>query len=148
MRIEFSETLNLPRARLFAYLADPRHRPEWQSSLDAVELLDDGEPRVGMRWRERPAPFAEFEMSITELVPGERWAERGHAAFGEVEVAVDFHDAGEVPGLATRLDLRIELRLRGPYKPFALGAKLLLPSAMRADLRRIERLDAHDALAA
>ena len=36
----------------YAYLADPRNRPEWQSSLSSVEMLDEGEPRVGMRWRD------------------------------------------------------------------------------------------------
>ena len=43
---------DVPVEVAFAYLADPRNRPEWQSSLKSVEMLDDGEPRVGMRWRD------------------------------------------------------------------------------------------------
>ena len=53
----------------FAYLADPRNRPEWQSSLRRVELLDEGEPRVGMRWRDHTAVRMAPEMVITELEP-------------------------------------------------------------------------------
>ena len=47
-----SVAYDVPADVAFAYLADPRNRPEWQSSLRAVELLDEGEPRVGMRWRD------------------------------------------------------------------------------------------------
>ena len=46
---------DVPVPVAFAYLADPRNRPEWQSSLRRVELLDEGEPRVGMRWRDHTA---------------------------------------------------------------------------------------------
>lgn len=137
VKLRFDQTLDLPREETFAYLADPRNRPEWQSSLDAIEMLDEGEPRVGMRWREAPAPHAEFEMEITELVPNERWSERGTARFGVVDVVVGFES---LSSQRTRLSIAIDLRLHGPFRPFALGARLLLPPAMRADLRRIPGL--------
>jgi len=51
---EFSVTLELPHppATLFRFLADPHNRSSWQSSLKTVVDVDDGEPRVGMRWRD------------------------------------------------------------------------------------------------
>ena len=62
----------------YAYLADPRTRPEWQSSLKSVEMLDEGEPRVGMRWRDYTAARIVPDMQITILEPGDMWAEVGH----------------------------------------------------------------------
>ena len=42
-----------PRPDVFDFLADPRNRPRWQASLDRVEMIDEGEPHVGMRWVDR-----------------------------------------------------------------------------------------------
>ena len=61
----------------FAYLVDPRNRPEWQSSLRRVELLDDGEPRVGQRWLDHTAVGMAPAMEITVLEPDVVWAEQG-----------------------------------------------------------------------
>jgi hypothetical protein len=73
-RVDFA----VPVEVAYAYLADPRNRSEWQSSLKSVELLDDGEPRVGMRWRDHTAARIVPDMEITILEPGEVWAEVGH----------------------------------------------------------------------
>ena len=67
----------MPVEVAYAYLSDPRNRPEWQSSLARVELLDEGEPRVGMRWRDHTRPGVVPEMEITELDPDRTWAESG-----------------------------------------------------------------------
>ena len=69
---------DVPVEEAFAYLADPRNRPEWQSSLRSVEMLDDGEPRVGMRWRDHTVVGLVPQMEITTLEPGELWVEKGH----------------------------------------------------------------------
>jgi uncharacterized protein YndB with AHSA1/START domain len=73
-RVDFA----VPVEVAFAYLADPRHRPEWQSSLRSVELLDDGEPRVGMRWRDHTAARIVPDMEITVMDPGRVWGEVGN----------------------------------------------------------------------
>ena len=59
---------------VFPYLADPRRRPEWQSSLKAIEMRDLGEPRAGMRWRDLTVPGFRPEMEITQLVPYRVWS--------------------------------------------------------------------------
>ena len=60
----------------FDYLADPRHRPEWQSSLARVEDVD-GEPRVGQTWVDVTTPGLRPAMETTELDRPHRWTERG-----------------------------------------------------------------------
>ncbi len=72
-----SVDFEVPVAVAYAYLADPRNRPEWQSSLKRVEMLDEGEPRVGMRWRDHTAARIVPDMEITVLEPGEVWTEIG-----------------------------------------------------------------------
>ncbi len=72
-RVDFA----VPVEVAYDYLADPRNRPEWQSSLKSVEMLDDGEPRVGMRWRDHTAARIVPDMEITVMEPGQVWAEVG-----------------------------------------------------------------------
>jgi Polyketide cyclase / dehydrase and lipid transport len=60
----------------FDYLADPRRRPEWQSSLARVEDVD-GEPRVGQTWTDVTRPGLRPRMETTELDRPRRWSERG-----------------------------------------------------------------------
>ena len=59
---------------VFGFLADPRNRPQWQSGLSAVEMRDEGEPRVGMRWRDLTSVGLRPEMSISALTPYRVWA--------------------------------------------------------------------------
>ena len=60
----------------FDYLADPRHRAEWQASLARVEDVD-GEPRVGQTWVDVTRPGLRPRMETTELDRPHRWTERG-----------------------------------------------------------------------
>ncbi|WP_282580331.1 SRPBCC family protein [Nocardioides sp. InS609-2] len=59
-----------PPEVVFRYLADPRNRPEWQSSLLSVQLEDgDAEPRLGLSWSETTVIGMRAHLEITELVP-------------------------------------------------------------------------------
>jgi uncharacterized protein YndB with AHSA1/START domain len=68
---DFSVTLELPHppASLFRFLAEPRNRPLWQASLRTVTDVDDGEPEVGMQWRDVTKVGIKPAMEITELTP-------------------------------------------------------------------------------
>ena len=66
----------VPPAVAFDYLADPHHRPEWQSSLARVEDVD-GEPRVGQTWVDVTRPGLRPAMETTELDRPHRWTETG-----------------------------------------------------------------------
>ena len=71
--------LDHPRDAVFAYLADPRNRPEWQASLLSVTLRDrTAEPQVGMAWRDNTlAVLVRPRLEITRLEPPRVWAESG-----------------------------------------------------------------------
>jgi uncharacterized protein YndB with AHSA1/START domain len=136
MRIEFDLHLEAPREAVFAFLADPRNRPRWQSSLVAFEPVDDGPPRAGMRWRETARGAGRFEMAISAYEPPDRWAERlaSPRAEGEVDVRFAEEDGG------TRLAVTVDVRIRGVARLAAPLVRLLLRREMRRDLARIPAL--------
>jgi hypothetical protein len=120
----------------FRYLADPRNRPEWQSSLRGVDLLDQGEPRVGFRWRDRTAAGIVPQMEITELDPDVRWSESGRWRAIEADLALRFapHPDG------CTVDVEFEVRGRGLLRPVGWAASRAGLLAVRSDLRRAGRI--------
>lgn len=127
---------DVPAQVAYEYLADPRNRPEWQSSLRAVDLLDEGEPRIGMRWRDLTAARIAPEMVITEMEPDRLWAETGQWRAIGAELVLAFEPAGQ----GCTVTASFVVRGRGLLRPLgwaATGAGLL---AVRSDLRSAGRL--------
>lgn len=120
----------------FAYLADPRNRPEWQSSLRSVELLDQGPPRVGQRWRDLTAARIVPEMVITELEPEARWAETGRWGAFEADLALQFLEDGD----GCRVEASFDVRAPGILRPAGWVATRAGFFAVRSDLRRAARI--------
>jgi uncharacterized protein YndB with AHSA1/START domain len=131
---EFSVTLELPQppSALFRFLADPRNRPLWQTSLRAVADVDEGEPHRGMQWRDVTKVGIKPWMEITDLTPYRLLSETGTWR--------------GVDGLLTLRFLKIrhgtrltaEGRLIG-HGPFALAAAVSgrwAPETVRKDLLR------------
>ena len=135
METRVEATLQQPVDRVFAYLADPRNRPDWQSSIRWLEMIDDGEPRIGMRWRERATGFGTFDMEIVAFERDRTWAESGSSRLATIRVELSFDDLGA----ATRVGLHARVDLRGPLSLLAPVQPLLLRPLMRADLRRAGR---------
>ena len=136
MQLECDQVVPRPIERVFAFLADPRNRPRWQSSLSAVEMLSDGEPRVGMRWRERPGGLVPFDMQISAYEPNQLWAEQLHGAGIAGQISLRF--AAE--GGGTKIHVSVTLNLP---KPLELASSLLRPlieATVRRDLASIEHL--------
>ena len=138
----FSLTVAAPPQRLFAYLVDPRRRPEWQRSLRSVEVLDDGPPRLHTRWVDHTVVGARPRLRIVELrppadgVPGV-WREAGdwrglHAELG-LTVAPTA-DGG------TALSGAVEITGTRWWAPVGVLLRALAPRAVVADLRRAGRL--------
>jgi uncharacterized protein YndB with AHSA1/START domain len=75
----FTVTIDLPHppADLFRFLAEPRNRPLWQSSLRTVTDVDEGEPHAGQHWRDVTKAGIKPQMQLTELVPYRVIAETG-----------------------------------------------------------------------
>ena len=134
---EISVFVRAPAAAVFAYLADPRHRPEWQSSLRSVQMLDEGDPRVGMRWRDITAvPGVRPHMEITECTPYRLWAERGTWGGISADLSMQFVQTT----LGTKVTATFDLSAAGPWLFAAAVAKRLAPSALTADLRKAAKL--------
>lgn len=126
--------LAVDTATAYGFLADPRQRPRWQSSLRSVSLIQDGAPRVGLTWVDNTVTGVRPQMTITAMDPGRLWAERGTWAGIEGRLTLRFEE--------TLLGCRIladGLVLgSGPWAlPAALAGRLGGP-AVAADLRRAE----------
>ncbi len=131
-------TFDVPVEVAFDYLVDPRNRPEWQSSLRRVELLDD-RVAVGQRWVDVTRVGIRARMSLVEVNRPQMWSEWGEwrdrvrARLTLAFLPVGAHGCVVVPDLV----LGVDGALGG------LAARLLqlaARSAVRADLRRAARI--------
>ena len=136
MRFSFEILLRIPRDVVFAFLADPANRPRWQTSIQTFEMEPQGEPRVGIRWRESVRGAGTFEMEISEYERPRRWAERIESKAFDGTVSMTFE---ETPG-GTTLRLDADVRCRGPWRVVAPIARIVLRREMRKDLKRVEGL--------
>ncbi len=129
----------VPAPVAFAYLADPVNRPEWQSSLRSVELLDPAPyaaPTVGQRWLDHTAVGMSPEMVITEMEPDVLWAETGRWKAIEADLELRF-----VPrGTGCRVEVAFDVRGPGLLRPVGWAATAAGLVAVRSDLRRAGRI--------
>ncbi len=120
----------------YAYLADPRNRPEWQSSLKSVDMLDEGEPRVGMRWRDHTAARIVPDMEITVLEPGEVWAEVGTWRAISALLVLSFKPTRN----GCTVDVAFRVSGRGLLAPVGWLATAAGVLPVRSDVRRAARI--------
>ncbi|MBF4768695.1 SRPBCC family protein [Nocardioides agariphilus] len=130
----FSVTLDLPHAPevLFRYLAEPRNRPEWQSSLKAVVDVDPGQPHEGMRWRDVTKVGVKPQMRLTELVPYRVLSEIGTWHGVDGLLTLRFVKVGD----GTRVTAEGKVRGSGAFALAAAAAGRLAPATIKADLLR------------
>jgi len=130
----FTVVLDLPQspAELFAYLADPYHRPEWQSSLKAVADVDPGEPRAGMHWRDVTRLGIRPRLQLTEVVPFRTLTEIGTWRGIDGLLTLRFLKVGD----GTRLTADGRVTGRGLFAVAAAVAGRWAPMTIKADLER------------
>lgn len=126
----------VPPEVAFDYLSDPRRRPEWQSSLRAVEMVDDGPPRLGIRWRDRTAVGAAPQMHTTRHERPHHWSEVGTWHGITAELDLDFTPHGD----GTLVSAVVRVRGDGRWVFAAAPLERLAPLGIRSDLRRAARL--------
>jgi uncharacterized protein YndB with AHSA1/START domain len=124
--------IRVPRETVFDYFVEPRHRPEWQSSLTRVSAVD-GRPRVGQTWVDETRPGIDPLMRTTELVRPSRWSESGTWRFVRADLTLDFDESPD--GCTVRYRFRIHA-----LGAVGLAASLVAVPAVRADLRRAARI--------
>lgn len=120
----------------FRYLADPRNRPEWQSSLLSVDVSEDEEPHLGQTWSETTAVGVRPHLETTVFAPFRDWAETGHWRGVSATLALHFT---EVPG-GCRVRATGDVSGQGPWAVPAGAAGLLASKAIAADLRKAGRI--------
>lgn len=136
MRRRTSLTYDVAPDVACAYLADPTRRPEWQSSLRRVEVLDAGEPHVGQRWEDHTAVGLVAQMRTTALEPGATWSETGTWRAVTADLTLRF----SAYGVGTRVEVDFEVRARGALAPLGWAASLGGLPAVRADLAKAGRI--------
>ena len=125
----------VPAEVAFDYLADPRHRPEWQSSLRRVELIDH-DVAVGQRWVDVTMPGLRPRMETTALERPTSWSEAGR--WGGVEAVLTLRFVAT--GAGCRVEPDFSLTARGPVRVALPVLRLLATPAVRSDLRRAARI--------
>lgn len=126
----------VPAEVAFRYLCDPRHRPEWQSSLRSVDVAADEEPHLGQAWVETTAVGVRPHMETIELTPFKVWTERGRWRGVTATLALHFTDT---PG-GCRVRAEGDVSGRGAWAVPATVAGLLASAAIAADLRKASRI--------
>jgi hypothetical protein len=128
------------RHRLYDYLADPHHRPEWQASLRRVEVLDDGPPRVGTRWVDHVYGAPPFHLRITGMEPGRLWAEVGTSGPFTAYGTLLFEDAEREGVRGTRVRMIARVTAGGAARVLTPVAMAVAGVLVRNDLRRAARI--------
>jgi uncharacterized protein YndB with AHSA1/START domain len=104
----------VPPEVAFDYLADPRNRPEWQSSLKRVEHVD-GDPRVGQTWVDVTKPGVRPAMETTELDRPHRWTETGTWRGVAATLTLTFTETADGCEVVATVVAALPLRLLAPY---------------------------------
>jgi uncharacterized membrane protein len=136
--VEASCVVGRPLDPVFAYLADFRNAPQWQSQLSRVHY-DDGPFPTGRRVTEVHRMFGvdiEAHGELTHWDPPHAFAVEGTSGLLRVASRYSFRTG---PG-GTRVGLQLTLTARGPAR----FGEPMLKRAMERDLRgAFERLAAN-----
>lgn len=128
-RFETTVAIARPRDTVFAYVADPRHYPAWNSAVESVVALNDATPAAGARYvmqRELPNGAATNEIEIVTLRPPEELAIR--TTSGPTPFLYRYKFAAT--GAGTLVTLHAHVRVAG-------AASLLGPLAAQAIKRGV-----------
>jgi uncharacterized protein YndB with AHSA1/START domain len=131
---EFTVTIDLPHppSDLFRFLAEPRNRPLWQSSLRTVTDVDEGEPHPGQHWRDVTKVGIKPQMQLTELVPYRVISETGTWRGVDGLLTLRFLKTSS----GTRLTAEGRVIGHGPFALAAAVSGRFAPETIRKDLLR------------
>ena len=131
---EFTVTIDLPHppSELFRFLAEPRNRPLWQSSLRSVSDVDEGEPHPGQHWRDVTKVGIKPQMQLTELVPYRVISETGTWRGVDGLLTLRFLKTSS----GTRLTAEGRVIGHGPFALAAAVSGRFAPETIRKDLLR------------
>jgi uncharacterized protein YndB with AHSA1/START domain len=128
----------VPCETAYDYLVDPANRPEWQSSLKAVDDVEGPDGVIGQRWTDVTVPGLRPRMELTDADRPHRWSERGTWRSFRATLTLTFVPAGA--GGACDVGVTMELSATGPSRALALALARVAPYAVRSDLKRAARV--------
>jgi hypothetical protein len=128
-------SFDVPVDVAFDYLADPRNRPQWQSSLRRVELVDETSG-VGRRWVDVTTIGVRPRLETTVLDRPRRWSERG--VWGGITATLTLAFEPAPSGCRVQADLAVTGA--GLARPLCPALTLAARMAVPADLRRAARI--------
>jgi hypothetical protein len=135
----------VPAEVAFAYLVDPHHRAEWQSTLRRVEDVRPALPGVGQSWVDVTVPGLRARMETTVLERPRRWTEVGTWRGIAATLTLDVEPAGPAGPAGADCVVVSTFRVtgRGLARPLAFVVGAVAVPAVVADLRRAARILAH-----
>ncbi|SDS98324.1 Polyketide cyclase / dehydrase and lipid transport [Nocardioides scoriae] len=136
MRRSTTLLYDVPAEVAFDYLSDPTHRPEWQSSLRRVEVLDPGPAHDGQRWLDHTAVGLVAAMRTTAYAPATEWSETGTWR----GIAADLTLRFEPHGSGCRVHAEFSVHGRGAWSAIGVAATTVGLPAVRADLATAGRI--------
>lgn len=130
----FSVVVTFPQSpeRVFGYLKDPRNRPDWQSSLRAVEDVQGG-GEVGTTWTDVTIPGLRPQLHVTDCDEPHLWAEEG--VWRSVTARLEAHLKPNNTG-GTLVKAVVDFTTPGLLTPIGWFLRVATPAAVRADLRK------------
>jgi hypothetical protein len=127
---------SVPADVAFAYLVDPHHRAEWQSSLRRVEDVRPALPVVGQTWVDVTVPGPRPLMETTVLERPDTWTEVG--SWHGVEATLTLDLAPTSTGCLVVPTFRVSGT--GVARPVAFVVDRLAALGVYPDLRRAARI--------
>ena len=137
---EFEVEIDRPVAEVYAAFKNPDNLPRWLTGLQRTEQISGQSGEVGSKSRqvylERGRTIEMIE-TITEHVPGERFAGHLQGPGMQAEIEVEFVEMGD----------RTKVRMRSALLSRSFGMRLMLPfmrgsvrKRQEGDLRRFKEL--------
>ena len=113
--VEHSILINQPIDRVYAYVTDPRHDPEWQAGIVAAEVVDNAPITVGTQIKGARTFMGrklEAVLEIVSLQPNERISLQSIKAPFPFTATYAFSSQGG----ATRVEAILDLEPAGFFK--------------------------------
>lgn len=120
----------------YDYLVAPANRPEWQSSLRAVDEVVGIDDVVGQSWIDVTVVGIRPLMELTDADRPHRWSERGTWRGFSATLTLTFTPVGSF------CDVGVSMHVTGTglARPFGLLANRAAPGAVRGDLKRAAKI--------
>ncbi|MCA1675012.1 MAG: SRPBCC family protein [Actinobacteria bacterium] len=113
MHVETAVEIDAGPERVWEVMTDVERWPEWTTSVERAERLDDGRLQGGSRTRLKQPRFPPVVWTVTELDPGRSFSwtagNVGVTSIGEHRV---------VPGASGGVTVNLSLRQEGPLAAF------------------------------